>query len=390
MIVLLQILFWFCIVALVHSYLLYPLILRLMVRGEKENKQVYIAGEELPAVSILIAAYNEQDVIAEKLESIFKGNYPLDKLEVLVGSDASTDGTNSIVKEFATNYPQVKLIEFSGRTGKIGIMNSLCKKARYDLFILTDANVFFDRNTLFELVKHFKNPQIGLVDSNMINRGLKKEGISVQEKTYIQSEVAIKNAEGILWGSMMGPFGGCYAMRKKYFKEVPANFLVDDFYINMKTIEQGGRCINEIDARVYEDVSNNLSEEFRRKIRISTGNFQNLFAFFSLLLRFNGIAFSFLSHKVLRWLGPLFIVFGMVATFVLSFSFQHYRIFFYTGIIIFTIPIIDILLKKINIHNRYLRFVTHLLGMNLALFIGLIKYAKGVNTSIWEPTKRNQ
>ena len=167
---------------------------------------------------------------------------------------------------------------------------------------MTDANVLFDKQTIFELVKHFKNSTIGLVDSKMQNIGIKKDGISFQEKTYISSEVSVKQRESLLWGAMMGPFGGCFAFRKNLWGEIPSHFLVDDFYLNMLILEKGFKSINEPKALVFEDVSNNLKDEFNRKIRISTGNFQNLFHFKHLLFDFSWVAFVFFSHKVLRWL----------------------------------------------------------------------------------------
>jgi len=187
----------------------------------------------------------------------------------------------------------------------------------------------------------------------------------------------------------MGPFGGCYALRKNYYSQIPPNFLVDDFFINMKVLEKGGKCINEKNARVYEDVSNDLNEEFRRKVRIATGNFQNLFTFFPLLFKFNNISFCFFSHKVLRWLGPIFIIISLITSFVLK-SIAFYNWIFVAQIGFYLIPFLDMLLKKLNIHILLLRFITHLLAMNLALFIGMWKYFKGVRTSIWEPTKRHQ
>lgn len=384
-----EIFFWISVAALFHSYIFYPALVRLFSFRKKQNEIIYQADENLPFVTLVIPAYNEEQIIAQKIESIFKSDYPKDKIEVLIGSDTSTDKTNDIVRSYCNKFSQIHLEEFKTRSGKVGIINELTKKARYELIIFTDANVIFEKKTIYELIKHFKNDEIGLVDSNMINTGLRKEGISVQEKTYIQAEVGIKNAESKLWGTMMGPFGGCYGLRKKYFSEVPLNFLVDDFYLNMKVLEKGGKCINEINARVYEDVSNNLSEEFRRKVRIATGNFQNLFAFLHLLLRFNKVSFCLLSHKVLRWTGPLFIIIAFVSN---LFLLQHtfYKLTFVSQMIFYLIPLVDFLFKQINIHLVVFRFITHLLAMNLALMIGLLKFSRGVNSGIWQPTQRNQ
>jgi len=386
---LLKILFWTSVIALFHSYIFYPVLLQILSIFKKPNQLIYQEEENLPAVSILMAAYNEEKVIAEKIESIFRTTYPKQKIQLIIGSDNSSDQTNEIIRNFCKTYFQIELEEFKSRKGKSTIVNELYKKAKGDILIVTDANVIFEPGSIYELVKHFKNEKIALVDSNMINKGLKKEGISVQEKTYIKAEVSIKNAESKLWGCMMGPFGGCYALRKNFFSEIPPDFLVDDFYINMKVLEKGGKCINEKKALVLEDVSNDLPEEFRRKVRIATGNFQNLFSFFHLLFKFNAISFCFFSHKVLRWLGPLLIITAYVSSLLLV-QIEFYKWIFILQSFFYSIPFLDFLLKKINIHVVILRFVTHLLAMNVALLFGMLRFFQGVESGVWNPTRRHQ
>ncbi len=379
-----------------HTYVFFPLLLRVLKTGRKKNTKIF-AADELPHITIVMAAYNEEKVIAQKLQSILDGNYPKDKLKIIVGSDNSTDKTDAIVKSFSSTFPFIRLSKFDSRTGKIVIINKIIEEVKDDFVIITDANVLFDNNTIFDLIRHFKNPEIGLVDSNMINSGMRKAGISHQEKTYIQTEVGTKEAESVIWGSMMGPFGGCYALRKKLFAPVPSNFLVDDFYINMKVLEQNYKCINETQALVFEDVSNNLLEEFRRKVRIATGNFQNLFSFKHLLLKGSGIGFCFLSHKVLRWLGPLFLLIIFFSSMIL-FAFNDennfmeliYKIIFYGMCCCLLLIPVDRLLNKLGVHFSLLRFNTHFFYMNVALFVGMIKYLNGVSSSIWEPTQRHQ
>ena len=384
-----QFLFWISFLGITFSYVMYPLLLKLFAIGKKPNEVVYDA-DSLPLVSILIAAHNEEKVIEEKLQSIFKGNYPLNKLEILIGSDCSTDRTNAIINSLAKEHSNLKLTAFTERTGKVKIINKQADVATSPILVITDANVIFDKDTLIQVTKHFRNNEIALVDTNMLHKGFKREGISYEESFYIKGEVANKYNEGVIWGTMMGPFGGCYAVRKDYFSPVPENFLVDDFYINMKVLEKGGKAITEIHALVYEDVSNELMEEFRRKIRIATGNFQNLFRFKHLLFRFNAISFCFFSHKVLRWKGPIFLILLYVLSFLLMGNNPIYRFAFYSETFLLVLVPMDFLLQKTGIHIRPLRLLRHFFFMNLALFIGMLKAFGGVKTSIWEPTLRNQ
>jgi cellulose synthase/poly-beta-1,6-N-acetylglucosamine synthase-like glycosyltransferase len=251
--------------------------------------------------------------------------------------------------------------------------------------------VLFSKDTLQKLVRNFEHKNVGLVDSKMVNHNLKKDGISFQEKTYISGEVALKSAEGKLFGAMMGPFGGCFAMRNELFKEVPMNFLVDDFYLNMCVLEQRKSCINEPEAIVFEDVSNNLASEFKRKIRISAGNFQNLIRFFPLLFRFNGVSFSFFSHKVLRWFGPFFLLGLAFSQFQLL---TLHPIYYYSALLSIVLAFCSFMDVVIFLPARknlpVIRYFTHFFAMNLALFLGLIKFLSGIKSSVWEPTERNQ
>ncbi|MFO7880102.1 MAG: glycosyltransferase [Bacteroidota bacterium] len=387
----LQIILLISFLGIFHSYLLYPLILKIKAGNKHLQNKTYSHRENLPEVSIIMAAYNEEAVIEQKVISIFDNDYPVNKIEVLIGSDNSSDDTNRICSELEQKYEQVNFTPYSKRQGKIAIVNKLEKQAKGDILILTDANVMFDKNSIFELVKYFKDEGIGLVDSQMINTGLKKEGISIQEKSYISREVMIKHREGLLWGCMMGPFGGCYAVRKSLYTDVPLTYLVDDFFICMNVIRSGRMTINNLEARVYEDVSNNLSDEFRRKIRIATGDFQNLIHFSDMLWPvWKPSAFAFWSHKALRWLGPFFLLFILLSQIILAFHSDFYLITALLTIFVFSLPIYDFLLKKFTTHNVFLRFATHFFTMNLALLLGFIRILKGVKTNVWKPTKRHQ
>jgi cellulose synthase/poly-beta-1,6-N-acetylglucosamine synthase-like glycosyltransferase len=274
--------------------------------------------------------------------------------------------------------------------GKPEITNLLTEEAKGEIFIITDANVFLQESTLFEIVRHFKNPDIGLVDTKMFHRGEAVHGISYQENTYMNWEYNIKEMESKAWGTMMGPFGGCFAIRRKLFAPIPENYLVDDFYLNMLVLSRKYKAILSSQAVVTEDVSIDLREELRRKIRIAAGNFQNLSRFLYLLWPpYSPESFCFLSHKVLRWLGPFFIIMAFITNIFLADK-PLYGYLLIIQIIIFLIPLADFLMKKLRFNIVALRFITHFLSMNLALLIGFTRYISGINSNIWQPTRRNQ
>jgi cellulose synthase/poly-beta-1,6-N-acetylglucosamine synthase-like glycosyltransferase len=386
------ILFWLSIFFIFYTYILFPLVLNLFALSRSQNTTVYsIYDSNLPQVAILLAVYNEELVIEQKLISTFNTKYPLSKITFYVGTDSSTDATDSILKKYGEKYPQLHLTVFPKRTGKAGIVNQLEQMADAEILILTDANVFFDEDTIFNLVKHYKNEEIALVGGNIINKQIHKSGISAQEKTYLNRENKIKYQEGTVWGTMIGAFGGCYSLRKKYFSPVPPKFFMDDFYITLSVLEQQKKAINALDAKCYEDVSNKISEEFRRKVRISIGNFQNLFRFKALLFsKFPGVSFCFWSHKVLRWKGPFFILLTFVSNIFLLRTNDFYRFTFWVQVGLMLVPLLDELLKRFKIHLSLLRFISHFYLMNLALLIGFVRFVLGVESNVWKPTQRFQ
>ncbi len=388
-----QILFWVSVTSIFHSYVLFPIILKVLSKKKQANSLFFQKNEEeLPYVSILMSVYNEENVIEKKLQSIIASNYPSSKFEILIGSDASTDLTNKIISSKANTKSNIKFHKFEQRQGKPKTINLLENEAKGSILIITDANVFFSENTIFEMVKHFKNKFIGLVDSQLIIQkdSVVKNGISIQESSYISREIKIKQHEGNIWGTMMGPFGGCYSIRKELYKKVPDNFLVDDFYINLNVLKQGFQSISSKESFVYEDASSDIKEEFRRKVRISTGNFQNLFLFKHLIFsRIKGLSFNFISHKIIRWLGPF-----LILTAILSLFFLVHILFYKIMLIIFAGTIAALLFDLIFLLNhknfKIIRFISHFYSMNLALMFGFFKYIAGVKSGIWKPTNRNQ
>ncbi len=351
-----------------------------------------------PHVSAVMAVYNEEAVMEEKLQSLLALDYPNELLDIYIGSDCSSDQTNSILASYSKQHTNIHFFPFEVRRGKPGVINKLVELLRQQrppdpqhIYLLTDASVMLTPQALRKLVRHFEAKDMFMVDANMVNTGLSDGGIARSESKYVQTEVRIKHLEGQLWGTMLGPFGGCYALRSNYFEPVPPNFLVDDFYIAMRAFEQGGRAINDLEAICYEAVPHDIWEEYRRKARISAGNFQNLATFKHLLKKpFKPLGFAFLSHKVLRWLGPFFIIFALVSSAALAWQgnlWYHYLLYLQLAILV-GVPLLDYGLKKLNIHLLILRNITYFFAMNAALLEGFFNYLKGIKTNVWQPPKR--
>ena len=397
-VVVLEIVFWLCILAILHSYLFYPIILRLLAIGKKPNAIVYDQDEDFPFVSIIMSVYNEESVIEQKLESLLALDYPTDKWRILIGSDCSSDKTNEIVSRRAEIEERLHFYPFQQRRGKPGVINELAAKAMEleaegpdHIFLITDANVMLTPPVLRQLTKHFKNEEIAVVDAHMIHTGMKKEGISKVENQYISTEVRIKYLEGVLWKKMIGPFGGCYSIRSNYYTDVPSNFLVDDFYITMRAFEKGGGAINELEAVCFEGVSHEIKEEYRRKSRISAGNYQNLLTFPHLWWPpFRTLNFAFFSHKVLRWFGPFFLIILLLTGALLALLGSSLYLFLFVVLVIglLLLPMLDFLFQRFAFNVLIFRATRYFLLMNLALLEGYFKFRKGIKTNAWEPPKR--
>ncbi len=371
---------------ILHTYVFYPLFMILIYRNSNYNQLLFYSDHELPSIAILIAAHNEEKVIEKKILSVFNTNYPSSKLKVFIGSDASTDRTDEIISNLTNTYSNIEFIKFKGRVGKISIINHLQSLCDEPVLILSDANVIFKQDTIFELVKYFKDSNVGLVSANIIKESSNNDGISYQEKKYLNFENKIKASESYAFNFIMGAEGGCYAIRNNLFSKVPSNFIVDDFFITMQVLERKNYALLNNLAICIEDVTTDISSEYRRKVRISSGNFQNLFFFKHLLFDFSSICFAFWSHKVLRWLTPFFI---FICLFSSVFLIPYHKFFIWISCIQLLLLLFPLFNYFFKFNNVFLKFIAHFYLMNFALFEGFIKFIKGIKSSIWEPINRN-
>lgn len=381
---LLQILFFSSIGLIVYSYALYPSIIIALNKLFRNKKQEL--KQSLDPVTIVIAAFNEEKVIGTKLKSIFESKFPMNQIQVLIGNDSSTDNTEEVVKSFQLKYPTIKLVNFKSRTGKIKIINELVKLVNTPVIIFTDANVIFTPNTIQNLINPLTD-RIVACAAQIIKRIPAEKGISTQEINYLNYENRIKQAESELFKTVIGIEGGCFSIYKKNFIAIPDTFNVDDFYTTLSIIQQNKQIKFVEDAICFEDATTQSDVEFKRKVRISTGNFQNLFAFGSLLFQFWRLpVFAYWSHKVIRWFVPFLLILSIVFSSILAIHSRFYFVVFFFQLILVQLAVIVNLFK---IQNKFLKFISHFYYMNMALLLGFVNFCKGVKTNVWEPTKRS-
>lgn len=384
MLMLASIFFCLCLLGILHTYLFYPL---WMVNKEIAEHPAVKEPEVWPEIAIVMAAYNEEQVIATKLHSISNGEYPIEKIKLYIGSDASTDATDVLIENFRKQCPSLYFKRFEARTGKTSIVNQLVGVVKEPILILTDANVIFDTKVLKQLVSGLSQDGVGIIGAHIIKKSVNEQGIAKQEKAYMQIENRVKLAESNCWQLVIGVEGGCYGIKREAFTAVPPHFKVDDFHITMAALQKGYKVLFNDQAICFEDVPVSQKVEFKRKVRISTGNFQNLKHFSSLLWPLHKpLGFAFFSHKVLRWLTPFLLLGCLLSSFYLALCTLIFVPVVLVQLLFILIALLDYMF---DLNSRLLKYISHFYVMNLALLMGFFSYLKGVDSGAWEPTKRN-
>ena len=359
------------------TYVVYPL-WQLIFPG----KPIDFTGEFTPpSVSVVFAAYNESAIIEAKIRSIYSTNYPIDLLSVWIGSDLSNDGTDDIIRNLQSEFPQLNLHVNDNRSGKSATINLLVERTTAEVIIATDANILFKETTIEELVRPIALQKATAVAGTLAyEAGGITNSTATNEKAYLSLENAIRRAESRKHGICFGMEGGLYSMRKSYWKPIPPNTFMEDFFQTVQLIARDQKVLFNEAAIGLEDVSTSLREEYKRKIRISIGNWQNLIRFYPLLFKHPyPFGILFLMHKVLRWLTPHLYLIALIAGLFTS----QWLI---SSIILIGLPVSQFILMSFGLATPLAYFY----AMNAALFIGFLRYLKGVKSSVWQPTKRNQ
>jgi len=359
------------------TYVVYP-VWQLIFPG----KPVDFTGEFTPpSVSVVFAAYNESAIIEAKIRSIYRTNYPIGLLSVWIGSDLSSDGTDDIIRNLQSEFPQLNLHVNDNRSGKSATINLLVERTAAEVIIATDANILFKETTIEELVRPIALQKATAVAGTLAyEAGGVTNSTATNEKAYLSLENAIRRAESRKHGICFGMEGGLYSMRKSYWKPIPPNTFMEDFFQTVQLIARDQKVLFNEGAIGLEDVSTSLREEYKRKIRISIGNWQNLIRFYPLLFKHPyPFGILFLMHKVLRWLTPHLYLIALIAGLFTS----QWLI---SSIILIGLPVSQFILMSFGLATPLAYFY----AMNAALFIGFLRYLKGVKSSVWQPTKRNQ
>lgn len=296
--------FWGLIFLVLHTYVLFPLSLPVFAEMLRSRAQRIRGGHhtQLPRVTLLFSAYNEEEVIAQKIRNCLEIDYPKELLQILVGNDGSKDGTASIVQEFA---PRVTLVNAPQNAGKAAMLNQLVQVAEGEILLFCDANTMFFPNVVRKIVQPFAVPEVGCVSGHLILSDESGSSLGQGEASYWDLESEIKKFEGQI-GVLVGSNGAIYAIRRSLYSQLPTQkSVMDDFYVSVKVLMQGYWATFISAAIGTEQTSKAGVGEFKRKIRIGRANFNYLSAYLPLLNPLRPlVAYFFVSHKLLRWITP--------------------------------------------------------------------------------------
>ncbi|GAA0894042.1 glycosyltransferase family 2 protein [Fulvivirga kasyanovii] len=389
---LIEICFWICIFIVVYSYVGYGFLLFLLVKIKRAfgSKAPAPDTSNYPEVTHVIAAYNEEDCIRQKIENSLNLDYPTDKLKVLIVTDGSTDETMNIIK----SYPQVLHYHEDSRNGKIAAVNRIIRFVKSPIIVFSDANTTLNDSAIRNIARHFNNPGVGLVAGEKRVISKDADGAAASgEGFYWKYESKLKQWDSELH-SVVGAAGELFAVRTDLFDPVDENIIIEDFYISLKIAMNGHKVVYEPDAYAMESGSASVKEELKRKIRIAAGGIQAIIKLSPLLniFRYGMLSFQYVSHRVLRWtLAPLALPIIFFTNFYLALhGGQLYQLIFALQLLFYLFSTIGWILQNNNLKFKIFFIPYYFTMMNYAVYRGFFRYINGTQSAVWDKAKRAQ
>ena len=374
--------FWTACAAVLMVYVGYPVSLRLLV---------YLFGRRItvgtcsPSVTLIISAYNEAGVIGRKLENALAMDYPPDKLEIMVISDCSSDGTDEIVKSYEDRG--VRLCRLPEQRGKSHGLTRFVPQAKGDIIVFTDANAMYDPQALRLLLKHFSDPQTGYVVGSQRYERIGESQAAASEGLYANHEEQIKTLESRL-SSVVGGDGAIYSIRKGLFRPLRDDD-ISDFVNPLQIVAAGFRGVFEPAARCYEEPSGAYIREFRRKVRIVNRSLRALWRTRAVLnpFRVGWFAYQVTFHKLFRWCIPYFLATILLANVLLCYRETNVlyqatlamQLIGYGLAAAYSIPVLR--------RFRLIYLAYYFVVVNCAAAVGVWLFLCGRRISTWQPER---
>ncbi len=359
----------------------------------KFKEPVIPADKDLPDVTFVVAAYNEQDWIIDKIENCLEFDYPKDKITFLFVTDGSSDQTPVLIEKY--QYPaDVKHVLYheDARRGKIAAVERIMEFVKTPIVIYTDANTVVNKKAIKNIVRHYQNPQVGAVaGEKRISLDDKDAANSAGEGIYWKYESKLKEWDSELY-SVVGAAGELFSLRTELYQAVPEDTIIEDFYMTLKIAAKGNLVRYEPKAYAVENSSASVGEELKRKIRIAAGGIQAIMRLLPLLNPFKHgvLTFQYVSHRVLRWtLAPLALPIIFVVNAILAMSGNpFYKFVFACQLIFYISALIGWLFERRKLKFKAFFVPYYFCIMNYAVYRGFFRIINGKQSVVWEKAKR--
>jgi cellulose synthase/poly-beta-1,6-N-acetylglucosamine synthase-like glycosyltransferase len=392
---LLKVLFWICMFIVFYTYLGYGILLWLIIRIKRLVKgrptpTPMPTDDELPTMTLMICAYNEQDVVVEKMQNTRALDYPKDKFRVMWVTDGSNDRTN----ELLAAYPEVDIVYSPERRGKTAALKHGLREIKTQYVAFTDANTMINSGAMKEIARLFMDKTVGCVSGEKRVAARKAGEMAAEgEGLYWRYESTLKKWDSELY-STMGAAGELYAMDPTLCRDVPDNALLDDFMMSMYVVDEGHRIAYAPDAYALEYGSADIHEESKRKRRIAAGGLQSIWWLRKMLNPFRQplVAFQYISHRVLRWsVTPIAMVLLLIinAVLVAMGAGWFFTIMLILQLLFYLAALLGYILSEHGHRNKLLYTAYYFVFMNLNVFRGMAYLKSHSNSGTWEKAKRS-
>lgn len=382
-----EIFYWTCVFIVFYVFIGYGVVISLLAKFKAKKPVEDLADDHLPEVTFLVAAYNEEDIIEEKILNTLNLDYPKEKLNLKIVTDGSNDHTNEIIRQF----PEVELCFKPQRAGKIAAVNRVMPSIDSAITIFSDANVMINKEGLKKMVRHFQSDMVAAVSGEKTVISKEEDGASSSgEGFYWKYESYLKKKDAH-WNTLVGSAGELFAIRTDLYETIDTNTLIEDFVLTMKLSAKGYRVAYETEALAIETGSANMEEETKRKVRISAGGIQAVIMLLPLLnfFKYGKLTFQYISHRVLRWtLMPLALAGAFISIFFLLEIGWIYDVLLSVQLVFALLALAGYFLRNGETKIKILFIPYYFLYMHYCVILGWIKYFGGKQQVTWDKAKR--
>ena len=371
-------LFWISIVAILYTYIGYPVVVWLL--GRLRNLKVSKSAVT-PPITVVIACHNEANNIEARIKNLLESDYPARLLEIVIISDGSTDFTADIARRYASN--RVQVFAYTEQRGKATALNIGAEIASGEIIIFADARQWFEPDAIKELASNFADARVGAVSGELLLDGGANATVGEGVGLYWKYEKWIRKSES-RFNSVIGATGAVYAIRRKFWQPLPKETILDDVYTPMQIALAGSRIVFDERARAHDRATDCAGREFSRKVRTLTGNYQLCQLMPRLLLPTNALLFQFYSHKLMRLAAPIFFLILLAANLLIvaATNTLFYEASLTAQIIFYASVFAGGYLLKRKRKVRLLNFAYVFSVMNAAALVGLIYFIFG-KRDVW-------